>query len=205
MEGWGRRFPQSGNRLPRANSAPKLSIEGANLRRGAPSEGLHLRLLAIPPDRRTRRRAGRDGLRFSIGRRSLGSAPIENPRPSSDSGRTPPSLGWVVRPQQRASAERRAELGGAARGHDNWPKWPIIADNWAAAGGKPPAAAAESQDGSHCAASCSNFSNDRRGARKRKRCQPTTKRGVIEAEEVGKRHGNETMAGLEKRRAVPTR
>ena len=72
----------SRGRIPPQNEP----TEGADLRRGTPSEGLHLRLLAIPPDRRTRRGAGRDGPGFSIGRRSLGSAPIEDPRPSSDSG-----------------------------------------------------------------------------------------------------------------------
>ena len=64
MEGRGRRFPQSGNRLPRADSAPKRTTEGADLRRGPPSEGLPLRLLAIPPDRRTRRWAVPDGPDF---------------------------------------------------------------------------------------------------------------------------------------------
>ena len=112
MEGRGRRFPQSGNRLPRANSAPKRTTEGAALRRGPPSEGLPLRLLAIPPDRRTRRWAVPDGPRFSIGRRSLGAAPIENPRPSSDSGRRAASLGRGERSEGRAPSEQRAELGG---------------------------------------------------------------------------------------------
>ena len=116
MEGGGEVVPESGNRLPRANSAPKRTTEGADLRRGPPSEVLPLRLLAIPPDRRTRRRAGPDGPRFSIGRRSLGSAPIENPRPSSDSGRRPASLGRGERSEGRAPSERRAELGGGRGG-----------------------------------------------------------------------------------------
>ena len=121
MEGRGRRFPQSGNRLPRANSAPKRTTEGADLRRGPPSEGLPLRLLAMPPDRRSRRWAGPDGPRFSIGRRSLGSAPIENPKASSDSGGRPPSLGPVERSEGRAPSERRAELGGGRGAANNRP------------------------------------------------------------------------------------
>ena len=64
MEGPGRWFPESGNRLPWANSALKLPTEGAELRREAPSEVLRPRLLAIPAHRRTRRWAGRDGLDF---------------------------------------------------------------------------------------------------------------------------------------------
>ena len=107
--GW---VPKSRNPLPRANPPPKRPAERGDLRRKASSEGLHLRSLAIPPDRRTRRRAGRDGPGFSIGRRSLGSAPIENPRPSSGSGRPPPSLGLVERAEGRPTAERCAELGG---------------------------------------------------------------------------------------------
>ena len=82
---------------PEGESPPNRPAERGDLRRKASSEGLHLRSLAIPPDRRTRRRAGRDGPGFSIGRRSLGSAPIENPRPSAGSGRPPPSLGLVER------------------------------------------------------------------------------------------------------------
>ena len=119
MEGGGEVVPESGNRLPRANSAPKRPAEGADLRRGLPFEVLRLRLVAIPPDRRTRRRAGRDGPGFSIGRRSLGSAPIENPRAFSDSGRPPPSVERVERAERRTPAERRGELGGEGGGANN--------------------------------------------------------------------------------------
>ena len=92
MEGGGRWFPESGDRLPRANSAPQRATEGAKLRRGSPSKVLLLRLVAIPAHRQTRQCASRDGLGFSIGRRSFGLAPIENLRPFSDSGRRPASL-----------------------------------------------------------------------------------------------------------------
>ena len=121
MEGWGRRFPELGNRLPGANSASKAWAEGIVFRRGPPSEVLCHRLLAIPPDRRTRRWAGRDGRGFSIGRRSFGSAPIKNPRPSSDSRRPPPCLRRVERAEGRAPSERRAELGGGQGGANNRP------------------------------------------------------------------------------------
>ena len=79
-------------------------------------------------------------------------------------------------------------------------------DNWAAAGGKPPAAAPESQHGSQ--PSCklhSNLNNDHEGARKREGCQPTTKRAAKAAKEVGKRGEKGAMAGLEGGRAVQTR
>ena len=105
-------FPNRGTPSRGRIPPPKRPAERGDLRRKASSEGLHLRSLAIPPDRRTRRRAGRDGPGFSIGRRSLGSAPIENPRPSSGSGRPPPSLGLVERAKGRPTAERCAELGG---------------------------------------------------------------------------------------------
>ena len=121
MEGRGRRFPQSGNRLPRANFTPKRTTEGADLQRGPPSEGLPLQLLAIPPDRRTRRWVGPDGPRFSIGRRSLGSVPIENPRASSNSGGCPLSLGWLESSEGRSPSGRRGELDGGRGGVNDWP------------------------------------------------------------------------------------
>ena len=116
MEGRGNRFPQLGNRPPRATFAPKRPTEGRKLLRGLTSEVLQLRLVAILAHRQTRRCGGGDGLEFSIGRRLLGSAPIENPRPSSDLGQRPASLGWVKRSEGRAPTERRAELGRGARG-----------------------------------------------------------------------------------------
>ena len=138
MEGRRRRFPQSGNRLPRANSAPKRPTKGAELWREVASEGLRLQLVAIPADRRTRRRAGRDGPRFSISHRSLGSAPIENPRAFSDSGRPPPSVGRVERAKRRTPAERRGELGGKGGGANNRPQWPIIGKSGDGEGAPPP-------------------------------------------------------------------
>ena len=63
---------------------------------------------------------GRDGLGFLVGRRSLGSAPIENLRPPSDSGRRRASLRGFKRAEERVPTERRAELGGVKRG-DNQP------------------------------------------------------------------------------------
>ena len=94
-------------------SLAKRPTEGADLRRGPPSRVLPLRLLAIPPDRRTRRRAGGDGLGSSIGHRSLGSAPIENPRPYLDSGRTC-RVAWAG-PTLRGTRSLRA-----ARGARRW-------------------------------------------------------------------------------------
>ena len=82
MERGGEPVSRTGKPLPGANHAPKRHAEGADLRRGPPSRVLPLRCLAIPLDQRTRRVRGGDGPGFSIGCRSLGSAPIENPRPS---------------------------------------------------------------------------------------------------------------------------
>lgn len=120
MEGRGRWFSESGNHLPWANSAQKGGTERVNHRRGSPSEGLLLWFLTILPDRRTRRCAEWNGARFSIGCRSLGSAPIENLRAFLASGRPPTSIGRVERAERRTPTKRCAKLGRGARGADNW-------------------------------------------------------------------------------------
>ena len=107
--------PPAGEFRPQTSNRRSRPSEGASLRSSAPSVVGHSPRSANSPMR------GPDGLRFSIGRRSLGSAPIENPRPSSDSGRLPASLGGVERPEGRAPSERRAELGGGLGDANNRP------------------------------------------------------------------------------------
>ena len=202
MEGRGRWFPDWGNRLPRVNFAPKRASEGAELRRGPPSEVLPLRSFAIPPDRRSRRRAGP----MVPGFRSVAD-PSDRHR-SRNRGH-PRTRGHVLRLLDGSNPPKDALPPSSAR---SWPRKALIGFNGRKCPiiGEPPVAnhrrlPQKAWTVSSCPASCSNLTNHRQGARKPQGCQRTTKRGVVRAEEVGKRSDNEAMPGSKERRAVQRR
>ena len=108
--------PPTGEFRPKTTSQRRRTSEGSPLRSSAPSVARHPRPSVNSP------MGGPGWPRFSIGHRSLGSAPIENLRASSDSGRRRASLGGVKRAKRRDPTERRAEMGGGKRGGpDNRP------------------------------------------------------------------------------------
>ena len=117
-----------GEAVPRIGDPPppgEFRLQSAGRRRRT-SEGTSLRSSAPLVSRHSARSAnsltgGPGWPPISIGRRSLGSAPIENPRPSSDSGGRPASVGRGERSEGRSPSEQRAELGGGRGGLNNRP------------------------------------------------------------------------------------